>query len=187
MTVWSGELRFAAETTASFGLKSFASGVVGSGVRSSETCAQISVMRLAARPTAELSGHVAECAGCAETARVTRALLTIREVEVPDAGVVWLRVQARAEEETLLRRAMRPLAVMRVLSAVFVVALAVWSAPMAWALLLSHLPGVGDLTNLGTLGTDGIAGAVVSVVLVGVGVWGLWYVGRRTPSPVLKY
>ena len=63
--------------------------------------------------SAELSGHVAECAGCAETARVTRALLGMSEVEVPDAGVVWRRVQVRVEEEALLRRATRPLAVMR--------------------------------------------------------------------------
>lgn len=131
--------------------------------------------------SAELNTHAAECAGCAETARVTRALLTLRAVETPDAGVVWRRAQARVEEEALLRRATRPLAVMRVLSAVFLLLLAVWAAPMAWALLLGHLPGSVDM------GTDAITGGAVSVLLLGAGVVGLWYVGRRGPSPVLKY
>lgn len=127
--------------------------------------------------SAELSGHVAECAGCRETAQVTRALLAMRTVEAPDAGVVWRRVQ----EEVLLRRATRPLAVMRVLSAVFVVTLAVWAAPSAWVLAQGHLQGAGDL------GPDWVMGTVVSAVLVGLGVLGLWFAGRRAPSPVLKY
>ena len=131
--------------------------------------------------SAELSSHAAECAGCAETARVTRALLVLRAVETPDAGLVWRRAQARVEEETLLRRATRPLAVMRLLSAVFLLTLAVWAAPMAWALLLGHLPGSSDL------GTDTIVGAAVSALLVGAGALGLWYVGRCSPSPMLKY
>lgn len=126
--------------------------------------------------TVELSGHVAECAGCRETVRVTRALLAMRAVEAPDAGVVWRRVQA----EALLRRATRPLAVMRVLSAGFLGVLAVWAAPTAWVLVRGRLPGVD-------LGTDWVTGTVVSAVLVGLGVLGLWFVGRRTPSPVFKY
>ncbi|GGA72433.1 hypothetical protein GCM10011507_25080 [Edaphobacter acidisoli] len=124
--------------------------------------------------SAELSGHVAECAGCRETVRVTRALLAVRAVEPPDAGVVWRRVQ----EEVLLRRATRPLAVMRVLSAVFLGVLAVWAVPVMWVLVRGHL---------GDLGPEWVTGTVVSAVMIGVGVLGLWYVGRRTPSPVLKY
>lgn len=125
--------------------------------------------------SAELSGHVAECGGCRETARVARALLGMREVEVPDAGVVWRRVQARVEEERLLRRATRPLAVMRALSAVFLGALAVWAVPAAWVLVEGHL------------GSAWVMGTVVSAAMIGVGVWGVWYAGRRAPSPVLKF
>ena len=54
MTVWSGELRLAGETTALLGEKACACGLVmlgvGSGVRSSETWAQMSLMRSAERP-----------------------------------------------------------------------------------------------------------------------------------------
>ena len=50
MTVWSGELRLAGETTALLGMKVLASGVVGSGVSWSETWEQISLMRVAGRP-----------------------------------------------------------------------------------------------------------------------------------------
>jgi hypothetical protein len=50
MTVWSGELRLAGETTARLGLKVRASGVVGRGVRSSVTWEQMVLMRSASRP-----------------------------------------------------------------------------------------------------------------------------------------
>ena len=47
MTVWSGELRLAGETTALLGVKVLASGVPGSGVRSSETWEQMVWMSVA--------------------------------------------------------------------------------------------------------------------------------------------
>ena len=54
-------------------------------------------------------------------------------------------------------------------------------ASAAWVLVRGRLSGMGEL------GSAWVTGTVVSAAMIGVGVWGVWYAGRRAPSPVLKF
>ena len=86
--------------------------------------------------TAELRDHIANCVVCAEARKAAGLMLQgasrLRvEGEVPAAGLVWSRAQAR-RREIGLKRATRPLMVMRGLSAVYVVLCAVWFLHHLW-------------------------------------------------------
>jgi hypothetical protein len=79
---------------------------------------------------AALREHVVSCAVCTEARAVAEkmmhaASLRSAELELPAAGLVWRRVEAR-RKEMALRRATRPLVFMRVLGAMYVVLSAGW-------------------------------------------------------------
>jgi len=85
---------------------------------------------------AELRDHIAKCVVCAEARGAAGVMLQAAsrlrvENEVPAAGLVWSRAQAR-RREIGLKRATRPLIVMRVLSAVYGVLCAVWFLHHLW-------------------------------------------------------
>jgi len=68
----------------------------------------------------ELSSHIAECASCAELVAVASALAgdhqaAMREAPVPPSGLVWWRMQKRANEEAL-RTANRALTTIQAVS-----------------------------------------------------------------------
>ncbi len=100
MTVWSGELRLAGETTARFGLKLAASGVLGSGVSWSETCSQMTLMRSAERPRmAAMAPSPAGTACCMYWPRLRTVRTGVGEAEGSggDVGAVFAQRMAGGE------------------------------------------------------------------------------------------
>lgn len=153
------------------------------------TCKREQEMVLALRAGAwseDLHDHARECAACAETERVTRALLASAEavhsgLRVPDADRVWHRAQSRAREAAL-RRATRPLRVMRTLSIACLAVAAVWMAAQFQGTLSGRFAAMGGWQLL-------TAGAPVSIEwlslllsLIVAGTWCLWYAGRRVDT-----
>ena len=104
------------------------------------------------------------------------ASLIDAEQEPPAAGLVWRRVEAR-KKEVALRRATRPLLVMRALSVVCIVL----SAP--WLLSVVSLPNVTEVMSGWSVARDGIAeaGAAIPVlgIVIAIGACYLLYNGRR--------
>jgi len=87
------------------------------------------------RCAAELCGHVAACALCADLVDVAGALLheqecTWGEARLPPPGVVWWHSQLRAREEAA-RTAARPLAFIQGVTA----SVALWLAASAFRML----------------------------------------------------
>lgn len=84
----------------------------------------------------ELVEHVRSCADCSETQAVAQVMLQVASLrsaahEVPDASVMWRRVESR-KREIAVRRAARPLVFMRALSVVCVAFFAVWFLRYFW-------------------------------------------------------
>lgn len=150
-----------------------------------------------------LRAHVAACESCAEVASVAAAVrdwanqtdatdatddTDAAQVKVPDASVVWYRVQVRAREEAA-RRASRPVLVAQ-LFAVATVALAVfWIGPnlslsmpdfTGWWAALPSLPTLPEMSTeslsrfswlgwaaLAALGAWAIVGSIAYLLTVG--------------------
>jgi hypothetical protein len=128
----------------------------------------------------ELLEHVRSCAVCAETQAVAQMMLqaaSLRSVahEVPDANVVWRRVESR-KREIALRRAARPLIFMRVLSAVCVA----FSA--AWFLRYLRRPSLMELfSGWNVLASESASfAALIAVLAIVIGAVYLLHDGRRS-------
>ena len=130
--------------------------------------------------TAELNGHVLDCASCAEVQRVARALLGIAAaapIEIPAAEQVWRRSQSQIQEAAL-KRATRPLMVMRVLSVAYVAVFGVWALWAFRDLLAAHLQEIDGWITAGGV-TMSATGIITIVALIVAGTWFLLYADRR--------
>jgi hypothetical protein len=86
--------------------------------------------------SAELRGHVASCAVCAEARAVAEVMLRAAshgnaEMEPPAAELVWRRAEA-LKKEMAWRRATRPLIFMRALGVVYVMLSVAWFVHSMW-------------------------------------------------------
>ena len=127
------------------------------------------------RADAELRGHVASCAVCADVASVAMAFAADHEVAaseaatLPSADLVWFRAQARARAEAS-RQAARPIAVMQAIglaSAAAVISLLIGVvAYWVWARAdsLQVLPDL-QLVHLDAMGL------AIRGTLLAVGLW----------------
>jgi hypothetical protein len=143
--------------------------------REAEVIDAITSRRWPDRADAELRGHVAGCAICADVAEVAAALREDHDsavadaVTLPSADVVWFRAQARARAEAS-RQAARPIAIMQALGLagatgvisllIGIVAYWVWQRADWLAALPSFQP----------IGMD-VMGFAVRGVLLAVGLW----------------
>jgi hypothetical protein len=133
---------------------------------------------------AELRDHVVNCVVCAEARTASgimlRAASQLRvEDELPAAGVVWSRAQA-LRREIGLKRAARPLMVMKVLSIVYGVVCAGWALRFVWRFLSLELSsGWGGFWNV-TAGS----GAVIVLLAIAMGTWFLLADGRRSDADI---
>jgi hypothetical protein len=135
---------------------------------------------------AELRDHIVKCVVCAEARSAAGVMLQAAsqlrvEDEVPAAGLVWSRAQAR-RREIGLKRATHPLMVMRVLSVVYVVVCAGWAVRLFWRSVSMDLRSGWDAFEGGAVGF-GAAMAIVAVAMaMAMGAWYLLYDGRRSDA-----
>ena len=140
----------------------------------------------------ELREHVLSCVVCAEARSAAEVMLqtaSLLRVEdgVPAAGVVWSRAQARKREMDL-KRATRPLIVMRVLSVVYMVLCAGWAVHSFWRPVVMELAsglngGLNGWLNAFRSGTVGL-GAAIALLAIAIGAWYLLYDGRRSDAGI---
>jgi hypothetical protein len=136
-----------------------------------EKCKQEPLVAAAARSgnwPAELEQHVAACAPCAETKRVAQLFLdhaatTSAQSRPPAAGLVWQKVQAQRRQQALIR-ATRCMTLMRILAALYAVALAAWYLPQLWHMQPAQLSTAFSALSSG-MALTGVVTAVVAVVL----------------------
>ena len=133
---------------------------------------------------AELRDHIAKCVVCIEARRAARVILEgaarLRvEDQVPAAGLVWSRAQAR-RREIGLKRAARPLMVMRVLSVAYVVLGSAWALRLFWRSISMELVSGWDAFGGGAVGL----GTAMTLVAVAMGAWYLLYDGRRSDADI---
>jgi hypothetical protein len=117
---------------------------------------------------ADLEHHVAACASCAETKRVAQlflghAITTSAQSSPPSAGIVWHRMQAQRQQLALIRAA-RCMLLLRILAALYAVALAAWYLPQLWQRQPAQLSTMLSSFSGGMVFT-GVVTAVVAVVL----------------------
>src|SRR5882757_5605336 len=134
--------------------------------------------------SAELRDHVLSCVVCAEARSAAQVMLqtaSLLRIEdgVPAAGLVWSRAQARKRESDQ-KRATRPLIVMRVLSAVYVVLCAGWALHSFWGSVSMEL--LSELTAFWS-GTVGL-GAAIALLAIAIGAWYLLYDGSRSGAGI---
>jgi hypothetical protein len=119
----------------------------------------------------ELRGHVRSCSICTETHAVAEMLLQTAsllrvEHEPSAAGLIWRRAQVR-KNELALKRATRPLIVMRAMSAVYVVFSAAW--------LLHYFWRSGSMESIsgwnGFLDETAWFGVAIAVLAMAIGAW----------------
>jgi hypothetical protein len=114
---------------------------------------------------ADLEHHVATCASCTETKRVAQLFLeqaatTSVQSRPPAANIVWQKMQAQRQQQALTR-ATRCMTLMRIMAALYAVALAAWYLPQLW-----HMQPAPLSTALsGGMVVTGVVTAVVAVVL----------------------
>jgi hypothetical protein len=134
----------------------------------------------------ELRDHIAKCVVCTETRRAAGVMLQAAarlrvEDGVPPAGFIWSRAQARRREAGL-KRATRPLMVMRVLSVVYVVLCAGWAVRSFWRSVSMELRSGWDAFEGGAV-VFGAAMAIVAVAMA-MGAWYLLYDARRSVAGI---
>jgi hypothetical protein len=132
----------------------------------------------------ELRDHVLSCVVCAEARSAAGVMLqtaSLLQVEdgVPAAGLVWSRAQVRKREMDL-KRATRPLIVMRVLSVVYVVLCAGWTVHSLWRPVVMDLASGLNAFRSGTVGL----GAAIALLAIAIGAWYLLYDGRRSDTGI---
>jgi hypothetical protein len=119
-------------------------------------------------PSSELRDHVLSCVVCAEARSAARVMLqtaSLLRVEdgLPAAGLVWSRAQARKREMDL-KRATRPLIVMRILSVVYLVVCAGWALHYLWRSGFMELPAGWNVLGNETA-CFAVAPAVLAIVI----------------------
>src|SRR6476620_4237931 len=81
---------------------------------------------------AELKDHIAACAFCTETKRITQqfqhAATIAAQTPPPPAHLVWQKMQAQRQRQAL-RRATQCVTVMSILAALYAVVLTAWYLP----------------------------------------------------------
>jgi hypothetical protein len=127
----------------------------------------IGATRSGSWPT-DLEHHVAACASCAETKRVSQLFLehaatTFDQSRPPAAGIVWQKMQAQRQQQALIR-ATRCMMLLRILAALYAVALAAWYLPQLWQKQPAQLSTMLSSFSGGMVFT-GVVTAVVAVVL----------------------
>jgi hypothetical protein len=132
----------------------------------------------------ELRDHVLSCVVCAEARSAAGVMLqtaSLLRVEdgVPAAGLVWSRAQVRKREMDL-KRATRPLIVMRVLSVVYVVLCAGWAVHSFWRPVVMDLASGLNAFRSGTVGL----GVAIALLAIAIGAWYLLYDGRRSDTGI---
>ncbi len=126
----------------------------------------------------ELRGHVRSCSICVETQAVAQMLQTASRLQVVQepsaAGLVWRRAQAR-KNEIAVKRATRPLIVMRAMSIVYVVFSAAWLLHYFWR------PGsMGSISSWNVLQSETACfGVAIAVLAMAIGAWYLLRDGGR--------
>ena len=116
----------------------------------------------------DLEDHVAACAPCAETKRVAQlfldhAAITSAQSHPPAANIVWQKMQAQRQQQALIR-ATRCMTLMRIMAALYAVALAAWYLPRLWHMQPAQRSTAFSVLSSGTVFT-GVVTAVVAVVL----------------------
>jgi hypothetical protein len=127
----------------------------------------------------ELRGHVRSCSICAETQAVAQMLQTASrlhvEYEPSAAGLVWRRAQAR-KNEIALKRATRPLIVMRAMSVVYVVFSAAWLLHYFW-----RSGSMESISGWNVLQSETAwFGVAIAVLAMAIGAWYLLRDGGRS-------
>jgi hypothetical protein len=117
---------------------------------------------------ADLELHVAACASCAETKRFSQLFLehaaaTSAQIRPPAANIVWQRMQTQRQQQALIRAA-RCMLMLRILAALYAVALAAWYLPQLWQKQPAQLSTTLSSFSGGMVFT-GVVTAVVAVVL----------------------
>jgi hypothetical protein len=117
---------------------------------------------------AELENHVTACAPCAEIKRVAQLFLdhaatTSAQARPPAANIVWQRMQAQRQQQALIR-ATRCMTLMRIMAALYAVAVAAWYLPQLWRLQPAPFSTTLSALSSGMVLT-GVVTAVVAVVL----------------------
>jgi hypothetical protein len=132
----------------------------------------------------EMRDHVLSCAVCAEAqgaAQVmlqTAALLRVED-GLPVVDLVWRRAQAR-KRESEMKRATRPLILMRVLSAVYVVVCARRGLHSFW-----HSVSMELVYGLNALRDSAVGfGAAVVLLAIAIGAWYLLHDSRRSDAGI---
>ena len=142
---------------------------------SQELCEREALVMAAARSgawTSALEEHVAGCAMCAETKRVAQLFLGRAASEPLPANLVWQRLQARRRQQ-VIRRAMRCMAMMCVMAAVYAVVLTAWYLPQ-----FAHAQLATNLSSLS--GGFAFAGVLAAILAVLIGSCCFAYLGSRT-------
>ena len=130
--------------------------------------------------SSELHDHILSCVVCAEARSAAEVMLhtaSLLGVEdgLPAAGFVWSRAQARKREGDV-KRATRPLIVMRILSVVYVVLCAGWALHSFWRSVSMELMSGWNEFRGGTVGF----GAAIALLAIAIAAWYLLYDGRRS-------
>jgi hypothetical protein len=126
----------------------------------------------------ELRGHVRSCSICAETQAVAQMLQTASRLHVEHepsaAGLVWRRAQTR-KNEIALKRATRPLIVMRAMCVVYVVFSAAWLLHYFW-----RSGSMGSISGWNVLQSETAwFGVAIAVLAMAIGAWYLLRDGGR--------
>ncbi|HEX3372904.1 MAG TPA: hypothetical protein VHS13_01770 [Edaphobacter sp.] len=133
---------------------------------------------------AELRDHIAKCVVCTEARKAAGLMLQgasrlLVEDGLPPAGFIWSRAQARRREAGL-KRAARPLIVMRVLSVAYVVLGSAWALRLFWRSVSMELASGWDAFGGGVVGF----GTAMTLLAVAMGAWYLLYDGRRSDAGI---
>jgi hypothetical protein len=134
--------------------------------------------------SSELHEHVLSCVVCAETRSAAEVMLqtaSVLRVEdgLPGAGLVWSRAQARKREMDV-KRATRPLIVMRVLSVIYVALCAGWALHSFWGSVSMELVLGWDAFRSDIVGF----GAAMALLAIAIGAGYLLYDGRRSGAGI---
>jgi hypothetical protein len=134
--------------------------------------------------SAELRDHVFSCAVCAEARSAAEVMLhtasVLRVAEgLPAAALVWSRAQVHKRESDV-KRAARPLIVMRILSVAYLVACGAWALHCFWRpISMDLVPGLNAFRS-GTVGF----GAAIALLAIAMGAWYLLYDARRSDTGI---
>ena len=124
--------------------------------------------------TSSLRAHLRHCALCTQTELIVTSLRedaarAERLVDLPPAGMVWRRAQARRRERALQRAARRPFLIVGALGAIYSVVLLLWGIfqiPQSVYRLFIAPPGLNEHVALTGAVLSGILAIAGSCVLV---------------------